>query len=231
MKIVGIIGGISWVSTIDYYRAINEGINEKLGATNFAECMIYSLNYQDIINNNNSGNLEKTYTMLLNAAIQLKNSGATAILLAANTMNMFAERIEAEIKIPVIHIATVTANEIKAKGLKKVGLLGTKFTMEMDFFKDKLKVQNIETIIPDEADREFIHHSIFEELGKGILKEETRARYIAIIEKLHQKGAEGIILGCTEIPLLIKDTDYNMPLFNTILIHCRAAVDFALSRI
>ena len=231
MKIVGIIGGISWVSTIDYYRAINLGINEKLGANNFAECMIYSFNYQDIINNNNSGNIEKTYEMLLDGAKHLKNSGASVILLAANTMNMFAERMEAEIKIPVIHIATVTANAIKETGLKKIGLLGTKFTMEMDFFKDKLKAQGIETIIPEDADREFIHHTIFEELGKGILKEETRARYIAIIDKLHKKGAEGVILGCTEIPLLIKDRDYNLPLFNTTLIHCKAAVEFALSRI
>jgi len=229
MKTVGILGGISWVSTIDYYRAINQGINEKLGANNFAECMIYSFNYQDIINNNNSGNIEKTYEMLLGGAKHLKNSGASVILLAANTMNMFAERMEAEIKLPVIHIATVTANTIKEKGLKKIGLLGTKFTMEMDFFKNKLKAHEIETIIPDDADREFIHHTIFEELGKGILKEETKARYIEIIDKLHKKGAEGVILGCTEIPLLIKDTDYNLPLFNTTLIHCKAAVNFALS--
>ncbi len=229
MKIVGIIGGISWVSTIDYYRAINQGINERLGENNFAECMIYSFNYQDIINNNNSGNIEKTYEMLLGGAKHLKNSGASVILLAANTMNMFAERMEAEINLPVIHIAIVTANAIKEKGLKKIGLLGTKFTMEMDFFKDKLKALGIETIIPDDADREFIHLTIFEELGKGILKEETKARYIDIIDKLHKKGAEGAILGCTEIPLLIKDTDYHLPLFNTTLIHCKAAVNFALS--
>jgi aspartate racemase len=229
MKILGIIGGISWVSTIDYYRAINLGINERLGETNFAECIIYSFNYQDIISNHNKGNYEGTRKMLIDASLHLKNSGAKAIVLGANTMHLHAEKVEEAVGLPVIHIATATAKAIKNKGLKKVGLLGTKFTMEMDFFKDKLKEQNIETIIPDTEDKEFVHNTIFDEFGYGIFKDSTKARYLSIIENLRSKGAEGIILGCTEIPLLIKDGDSTLPLFNTTLIHSKAAVDFALS--
>ncbi len=229
MKVIGIVGGISWVSTIDYYRAINIGINERLGENNAAELVIYSVNYNNIIRNNSSGNLEATYKMMLDASTNLKNCGANAIVLAANTMHLFAERIEETLNLPVIHIAKATAKEIEKKGLKKVGLLGTKFTMEMDFFKDKLKESGIEDIIPGEDDREFIHKTIFEELGKGILKTETKARYLSIIQELHNSGAEGVILGCTEIPLLIKQSDSQTPLFDTTLIHSKAAVDFILS--
>jgi aspartate racemase len=229
MKIIGIVGGISWVSTIDYYMAINTGVNEGLGENNAAELIIYSVNYNDIIRNNNSGNLEATYKMMLDASTHLKNCGAKAIVLAANTMHLFAERIEKTISLPVIHIARATAKEIEKKGFRKVGLLGTKFTMEMDFYKDKLKESGIEVIIPNEEDRAFIHKTIFEELGKGILKEETKARYLSIIKHLTDSGSEGVILGCTEIPLLIKQSDTKTPLFDTALIHSKAAVEFILS--
>lgn len=229
MKKLGLIGGISWVSTADYYKFINEGINEKLGGVNFAECMIYSFNYNDIKNNNENNDWETTFTMLSKACLSLKNSGAEAIILCANTMHLIADRIQESVDLPLIHIATEAAKEIQKSNIKRVGLLGTKFTMELDFFKDKLTDLNIETIIPDADDREFIHETIFNELGKGLILESTKQRYLSIIEKLIVNGAEGIILGCTEIPLLVKQEEVKVPVFDTALIHSNAAVAFALS--
>ncbi|WP_409416054.1 aspartate/glutamate racemase family protein [Flavobacterium sp. PS2] len=229
MQTLGLIGGISWVSTVDYYKLINEGINEKLGGLNFSQCIIYSFNYEDIKKNNDNNDWEKTFQMLYEACKHLKSSGATAIVLCANTMHHIADRLEKEIGIPLIHIATVTAEEIEKTGLKKVGLLGTKFTMELDFFKSKLTDRGIETIIPDDEDREFVHMTVFEELGKGIVTEKTKKRYLEIIDKLIKNGAEGIILGCTEIPLVIKPEDVTIPTFDTVLLHSRAAVAFSLN--
>jgi aspartate racemase len=229
MKILGLIGGISWVSTIDYYRLINQGINEKLGDLNFAECLIYSFNYQDIKNNNDTGDWNKTLQMLTKAALGMTAAGAEAIVLCANTMHMIAYRLEQNVQLPLIHIATVTAQAIKRKGLRKVGLLGTKFTMEQSFFRDKLTANDIETIIPDAADREHIHYTIFEELGRNVIKPETKDFYLGVIDKLVKQGAESIILGCTEIPLLISPDDVSIPLFDTVLIHSKAAVEFALA--
>jgi aspartate racemase len=229
MKILGLIGGISWVSTIDYYTLINQGVNEKLGGLNFSECIIYSFNYAEIKKNNDTNDWEKTFQMVLKASNHLKSCGATSIVLCANTMHLIADKLEKEINIPVIHIATVTANEIVKYGIKKVGLLGTKFTMELDFFKSKLEEKGITAIIPDEHDREFVHNTIFDELGKGIVKPETKAKYLKIIEKLIENGAEGIILGCTEIPLIIKENDVKVPTFDTTLLHSKAAIEFILN--
>lgn len=230
MKIIGLIGGISWVSTGDYYKLINQGINEKLGGLNFSECLIYSFNYADIKRNNENNNWDSTFNMLLKGCQFLKQGGAEAIVLCANTMHFIADRLEAAVDLPIIHIATATAIEIEKQGLKKVGLLGTKFTMELDFFKDKLIAKGIEAIIPtSEADKDFIHTTIFEELGKGIVTNETKKRYLEIANQLIKEGAEGIILGCTEIPLVIKPEDLSVPVFDTALIHSNAAVDFQLS--
>lgn len=230
MKIIGLIGGISWVSTADYYKLINEGINEKLGGLNFSECLIYSFNYADIKKNNETNNWDATFSMLLKGCEFLKQGGAEAIVLCANTMHFIADRIEKAIDLPIIHIATVTAAEIEKQGLKRVGLLGTKFTMELDFFKDKLIAKGIEAIIPiSEADKDFIHTTIFEELGKGLVTDATKKRYLKIANQLIQQGAEGIILGCTEIPLVIKAEDLSVPIFDTALLHSKAAVDFQLS--
>lgn len=229
MKKLGLIGGISWVSTADYYKFINEGVNKKLGGVNFAECMIYSFNYNDIKRNNENNDWETTFNMLSKACQSLKDSGAEAIILCANTMHLIADRIQESVNLPLIHIATETAKEIQKRNLKKVGLLGTKFTMELDFFKDKLTALNIETIIPESADRDFIHDTIFNELGKGLILESTKERYLSIIEELINNGAEGIILGCTEIPLLIQQEEVEVPIFDTAMIHSNAAVVFALS--
>lgn len=226
MKIIGLIGGISWHSTQDYYRYINEGINEKLGGINFARLIMHSMNYGEIKKNNDAGDWDATFKLLADACEHMKAGGAEAIVLGANTMHLLADRIEEKVKLPVIHIATATAEVISKQGLNKVALLGTKFTMERTFFTDKLKEKNIEAIIPDEADREFIHRIIFEELARGIISPESKARYISIINKLVQQGAQGAILGCTEIPLLIKEGDVTIPVFDTTKIHSDAAVNF-----
>ena len=229
MQTLGLIGGVSWVSTADYYKLINQGINDKLGGLNFSQCVIYSFNYADIKRNNDNNDWETTFQMVEKACHHLKSCGATGIVFCANTMHFIAERVEKEIGLPVIHIATATATEIEKVGLKKVGLLGTKFTMELDFFKSKLRDKGIEAIIPEENDREFVHQTIFDELGKGVVTEQTKLRYLSIIEDLIKKGAKGIILGCTEIPLVIQQSDVSVPIFDTLLLHSKAAVDFSLS--
>ncbi|MFC4477634.1 aspartate/glutamate racemase family protein [Flavobacterium chungangensis] len=230
MRKIGLIGGISWVSTSDYYTLINKGINEKLGGLNFSECLIYSFNYADIKKNNDANDWDSTFNMLLKAAEVLKSGGAEAIVLCANTMHLIADKLQQAIGLPLIHIAEETAIAIQKKDLKKVGLLGTKFTMELDFFKDKLAQKGIEAIIPiSEADKDFIHYTIFEELGRGIATEETKKRYLEIANELIKNGAEGIILGCTEIPLVIKEGDLIVPIFDTTLIHTQAAINFQLT--
>lgn len=230
MRKIGLIGGISWVSTSDYYTLINKGINEKLGGLNFSECLIYSFNYADIKKNNDANDWDSTFNMLLKAAEVLKSGGAEAIVLCANTMHLIADKLQQAIGLPLIHIAEETAIAIQKKDLKKVGLLGTKFTMELDFFKDKLAQKGIEAIVPiSEADKDFIHYTIFEELGRGIATEETKKRYLEIANELIKNGAEGIILGCTEIPLVIKEGDLSVPIFDTTLIHTQAAINFQLT--
>ncbi|WKL48271.1 aspartate/glutamate racemase family protein [Flavobacterium pectinovorum] len=230
MKIIGLIGGISWVSTADYYKLINQGINEKMGDLNFSECLLYSFNYADIKKNNENNDWESTFKMLLKGSQFLKAGGAEAIILCANTMHLIADKLEEAIDLPIIHIATETAKEIRNQNLRKVGLLGTKFTMELDFFKDKLIAKGIEAIIPEsENDKDFIHTTIFEELGKGLVTPETKKRYLEIANELIKRGAEGIILGCTEIPLVILPEDVDVPVFDTTLIHSKAAVEFQLS--
>lgn len=229
MKTLGLIGGISWVSTADYYRYINEGINQRLGGLHFARCIIHSFSYADIKDRADSGDMAGVGDMLTAAAVNLKNSGAEGIVICANTMHMFTDKVEAATGLPVVHIADATAQKIVQAQLKTIGLLGTKPTMEKDFYKAKLAQYGIKSLIPDEADRDFIHETIFYELGKGIVTTATKQRYLTIIADLIQQGAEGIILGCTEIPLLINQADVAAPVFDTTLIHANAAIDFALS--
>ena len=229
MKTLGLIGGMSWVSTIDYYRLINEGINQRLGGLNFSQCIIYSFNYEDIKRNNDANDWDANFKLVSTAAGYLKNAGAAGIVLCANTMHLIADRVESAAGIPVIHIATATAAVIKNKNLKKVGLLGTRFTMERNFFTSKLADKGIEALIPADEDRGFIHYTIFEELGRGQVKEDSKQRYLTIIKQLIDRGAEGIILGCTEIPLLIRQQDVRVPVFDTTKIHAAAAIDFSLA--
>ncbi len=229
MKTLGLIGGTTWLSTIDYYRYINEGINERTGGAEYAKCIIYSFNFTEIKNLADANDWDRILQLVTKACNQQEQIGAEAIVLCANTMHYIAGGLKKQINLPVINIVEATACEIKKHNLKKVALLGTRFTMDFDFYKVKLAEQNVETIIPAEDDRKFIHSSIFDELGKNIFKPDTKERYIKIINGLVEQGAEGVILGCTEIPLLIKQEDLNIPAFDTTKIHSRAAVEFALS--
>lgn len=231
MKKIGLVGGISWTSTVDYYRYLNEGINQKLGGLNFAECMINSVNFDNFQRFNANYDWEATYQLLLAAAEDLKKGGAEAIVLCANTAHIVADRIAEKIQLPLIDITNAVAAAIHEAGLKKVGLIGTTYTMELGFYKDKLLANGIEPMIPKSQEvRDYIEDTLRNELGRGILNPETKKQYLAIIQDLLDQGAEGIILGCTEIPLIIKASDLSVPVFDTTRIHAQAAVDFALSK-
>ncbi len=228
MKTLGLIGGTGWVSTIDYYRLINQGINKALGGHEFARCIIYSINFGDIVACNEQNDMGGVYTLVKDATEKVINAGAEGIVLCANSLHKFANKIQKEINVPVIHIAEATAREISNNKISTVGLLGTKYTMEENFFTSKLEAANINPVIPEIVDRKFINETIYNELVKEVFKDESKRRFLQIMKKLQQKGAEGIILGCTEIPLFIQNDDINLPLFNTSAIHARAAVDFTL---
>jgi aspartate racemase len=229
MKKIGLVGGMSWVSTIDYYRYLNEGINAKSGGLNFAECIIYSVNFNDFQKNNTAGNWGATYELLLQACKSLERSGAEAIVLCANTAHAVADRLEEKLSVPIIHIVKETAKAITEQGLVKAGLLGTQFTMEMDFYKDTLRAYGITPLIPAlQSTRDYIQQTLKEELGRGVLLETTKQAYLSIISELVEAGAECIILGCTEIPMLISEKDVAVPVFDTTKIHAAAAVAFAL---
>ncbi|MBD1392068.1 aspartate/glutamate racemase family protein [Mucilaginibacter glaciei] len=229
MKILGLLGGTSWVSTVDYYRFINQEINDKLGGVNAAHLLLHSFNYADIGKHLSVNDWDAVTDMMVKAGKGLRESGAEAIVLCANTMHLIAPAVEREVGLPVIHIAVATAKAINRAGIKTVALLGTRFTMERDFFINKLKDAGIDALLPEKDDRDFIHQTLVEELGKGITKPETKERYLSIIENLRQQGAVGVILGCTEIPLLIQPADTAIIQFDTTRIHSSAAVEFALS--
>ena len=229
MKTIGLIGGTSWVSTVEYYRNINQLTNERLGGLNSAKLLLYSMNFEEFKPPANPEGWGSVADMLTGIARRLEGAGADCLLLCANTPHMVADSVQKNIKIPLLHIAEVTAKEIVKQKIGKVGLLGTKYTMELSFFKEKLSKYGIQTYIPTDADREFIHASIYAELGKGVFKSKTKERYLQIIEDLKTKGAAGIIFGCTEIPMLLSQKDCDIPVFDTTAIHSRSAVDFALS--
>ena len=228
MKTIGLVGGTGWISTAEYYRIINEETNRRLGALEFARLALYSVNFGDIQRFNEQRNTEGIFSMMLGAAKKLESIGADCILLCANTMHMHADRVEQEISIPLIHIARATASQIRKKNMKTVGLLGTRPTMERDFYTKKLAEENIAALVPEKDDRVFIQRTIDEELLKGVFLVESKKRFLDIIRTLQSQGAEGVVLGCTEIPLLIKQEDIDVPLFDTTVIHSLAAVDFAL---
>ena len=228
MKLIGLVGGTGWISTVEYYRIINQEINRRLGGLQSAKCVLYSFNYAVIHELNEKYDTAGQYALMLDAATKLVRIGAEGIVLCANTLHQFADQLEKQIPVPLVHIATATAKQIKRQQLSTVGLLATKYTMEMDFYKKRLNKENIEVLIPEAAEREFIHGTITHDLLNGIFKEESKARFLQIMNRLHSQGAEGIILGCTEIPLLIKQHDTKLPLFDTLTIHSLAAVDFAI---
>lgn len=229
MKTIGLIGGTGWVSTVEYYRQINEEINNRLGGMYSAKCLIHSFNFEEIISLQETGNAEAIYLKILAAAENLINSGADCIALCANTMHLYITQLKSNIAVPVVHIGEATALTIKRAGLSKVGLLGTKLTMEKDFYTGKLQEFGITTMVPDKEERDYIHSVIFDELIKDDFRKSSRSRFLEIIDSLKQEGAEGVILGCTEIPLLIHQDHTDIPLFNTLNIHANALVDFAVN--
>jgi aspartate racemase len=228
MKTLGLIGGMSWLSTAEYYRVINEEINERLGGANSAKILLYSVNFDELQPPADWEGWMRTAETLTVISNKLINAGADCILICSNTPHLVADLIQKNINVPLINIAEETSKQIAGSKIKTVGLLGTKFTMEQSFFKDQLARFDITALIPDETEREFIHKSIYTEFGKGVFKDETKTKYLQIIDDLKSKGAEGIIFGCTEIPLLIQQEESPLPIFNTTLIHSIAAVDFAL---
>ncbi len=226
MKTIGILGGTGWVSTVDYYTLLNQTVNRRLGEMQYARCIIYSLNFAELMERKNDPRAMVIF--LEDAANRLIAAGAECLMLGANTLHMFADKIEKDLPVPLIHIARSTAAGVKKTGFTRVGLLGTKQTMEKSFYKTILNHEGIEVIIPEAEDRNFIDHTILNDFFKEIFTEETRQKYLRIIGSLKVQGAQGIILGCTEIPLLIKQEHCDIPLFNTTKIHVEAAVEFAL---
>ncbi len=229
MKTIGLIGGTGWVSTLEYYRLINEETNKRLGGLNAARCILYSFNYADINECNLRDDHEGVYRLVLDAAVKLKKVSADCLMLCANTLHQYVERLNDEVKLPIIHIADATAKEIKSKGLSAIGLLGTKYTMEMDFYTKRLGESGITSLVPEKPERLFIHSTIMDELLKEIINPGSKKRFLDIIDDLERRGAQGIVLGCTEIPLLIKQEDTHLPVFNTLELHAKAAVDFAVN--
>lgn len=229
MKTIGLIGGMSWESSLEYYRMINQLVREKLGGQNNAKSLIVTVNFHDIEQMQREGRWDEAGKTLADAAVQLEHGGADFILLCTNTMHKVFTTIQAAVKIPMIHLATATAERISTAGLTKIGLLGTRFTMEQDFYKSVLIEHGIEVLIPDEVERNDIHRIIYDELCLGEVKLESRQRYKEIMHNLESRGAQGIILGCTEITLLVKAEDSTVPQFDTTRIHAERAVELALS--
>jgi aspartate racemase len=229
MKTIGLVGGLSWESSKEYYRIINETVNERLGGLHSAKCILYSLDFAEIRKIQQTKGWDEVTKILIDAAQNLEAAGADIVVICTNTMHKFVPEIQRRIHVPILHIADATAEKILEKGLKKVGLLGTKMTMEEDFYKGRMRERFcIDVLVPDKDERDFIERVIFDELCVGKMNASSKERFKQIIGKLVENGAEGIILGCTEIPLLIKPEDGNVPIFDTAEIHAKAAVEFAL---
>ena len=230
MKKIGLIGGMSWESTQIYYKIINEKVREKLGGFHSAKCVMESVDFSEIHELQSENDWDALDQKMIEAAINLKSAQAEVLLICANTMHLCSDAITQAVDLPIIHIAEATGEKIKEAKLNKVLLLGTKFTMERDFFKNILTNKfGVETLIPNEDDREIVHNVIYEELVHGKINAGSRGQYVRIIYEAVKNGAEGVILGCTEIPLLIGPADVSIPTFNTTQIHAEKAVEFALS--
>jgi aspartate racemase len=227
MKTIGLIGGLTWYSTLDYYRLLNELANKELGGSHAAKIILNSVDFGEIEVLTKKQDWDALATLMCEAAKIIETAGACCVMIGANTMHKIADEVQAAISIRVIHIADAVAVSINRKGLKKVALLGTKYTMQLDFYKTRLAAAGIEVIIPGEADIELINDSIYKEFSKGVFLPERKKEYLQIIQSLIDRGAEGVILGCTEIPILIKQEDCFVPVFDTAFLHAEAAVNFA----
>ena len=228
MKTIGLIGGLTWHSTLEYYRVINREVNNRLGGAHSAKIILNSVDFEEVKAPTEKEDWTGIAGIICKAALVTEAAGADCLVIAANTMHNIADKVSAVINIPLIHIAEATATAISKRSLKTVALLGTKYTMMMDFYKDKLAEQGINTIIPSATDIEYINNSIYTEFDNGVFLSETKQQYLRIIDRLKGQGAEGVILGCTEIPILVKQEDCSIPVFDTGLIHALAAVEYAL---
>ena len=223
MKTIGLIGGMSWESTITYYQTINEVVKDRLGGLHSAQCVLYSVDFDEIEQYQSKGEWEKSGAVLADAAKSLERAGADFIVICTNTMHKVVPQIQSEITVPILHIAEATADELEKHGMTKVALLGTKYTMTQDFYKTRLISRGIEVLIPDGEDIETVNSIIYSELCLGIISEKSRKEYIRIAEGLARRGAQGVILGCTEIGLLLKQSDTEVLLFDTAYIHAAKA--------
>jgi len=229
MKTSGLIGGMSWESTAEYYRLINAAVRMRLGGLHSAKCVLYSVDFAEIAELQRRGQWAQAARLLVDAAQKVEAAGADLVLVCTNTMHKLADTIQAGLGIPLLHIADATAESVKQAGLRRVGLLGTRFTMEEDFYRGRLAAAfGLEVAIPEAEDRETVHRIIFEELCLGTIRPESKVQAAGIMGRLVESGAEGIILGCTELGLLIQAEDCRVPLYDTTLLHALAAVEFAL---
>lgn len=232
MKTIGMIGGMSWESSLEYYRILNEQIKQKLGGLHSAQCLMYSVDFGPIAQLQHDNDWEELSRIMVETGQRLEKGGADFIIICTNTMHKMAKEVGAGISIPLIHIADATAEEIKRQGLNTVALLGTRFTMEQDFYKGRLAEKHgLKVLTPDDTDMDTIHRIIYKELCLGTILKDSKTEYLRIIEKLIDQGAEGIILGCTEIPLLVKQKDVSVPILDTTQLHAEAAVEFAIGNI
>lgn len=230
MKTIGLLGGMSWESTVGYYRAINEGVKARLGGLHSAQIALYSVDFEPIEKLQHAGDWDTTAMLLSEAARNVQNAGAEALLICTNTMHKVAPQIEAALDIPILHIADATAQVLVQQGVRRVGLLGTAFTMEQDFYKGRLADKfGLDVMVPNAADRARVHQVIYQELCLGKTEAASKADYLSIIEALAADGAEAVILGCTEIGLLINQADTAVPLVDTTAIHAQAAVEWMLA--
>ena len=230
LKTIGLIGGMSWASSLEYYRLINEAVNKKLGGFHSAKIVMYSIDFEELVNLQSNGQWLEITNLIIKAARALEMAGADLVLICSNTGHEGFERVVANVDVPFLHIADAAGSEVASMNLRKVGLLGTKFTMERDFYRRRLNSNfGVEVIVPSEGDREMIHNIIYRELCYGKIEQSSKEQSIRVINGLVDEGAEGVILGCTELPLLIKQQDSNVPLFDTTKIHALSAVNFALS--
>ncbi|MCC3144919.1 aspartate/glutamate racemase family protein [Halanaerobium sp. Z-7514] len=229
MKTIALIGGMSWESSLEYYRMINQFVKAELGEPHSAEIIMYSVDFAEFEKLQHQGEWELLSEKMIEIALKLEKAGGDILLICTNTMHKMAAEVEAAINIPLLHIADSAGEKIKEMNLDKVALLGTKFTMEEDFYKKRLKAKyQLDVLIPEAEEREIIHQVIYKELISGIIRAESREKFKKIIEALRSQGAEGVVLGCTEIPLLIKDEDLSIPVFSTSELHAQKAVEFAL---
>jgi len=229
VRALGLIGGMTWHSTVDYYRLINQGVQERLGGSHSAEILMRSVDFGPVEDLQNRGDWESMGRLMAGAARRLEEAGAEAIVICANTMHRLADDVTAAVGIPLLHIADATAAAVKNRNIETVGLLGTRYTMELDFYRGRLEAKHgLTVLVPDEPGRTVVHDVIYKELAHGIVRPESREAYVSVIRDLVKRGAEGVILGCTEIPMIIGAKESPVPVFDTTAIHAAAAVDFAL---